>query len=66
MASLGEITKVLGTVDGEKRQMGPTHTIAIRIEVLTAGGPEFLEISQSAALELVEELTKRLRVRGCL
>lgn len=66
MKTFSQITKIHGTDDGAPPQTGPTHTIPILIEVQTVLGRDFLEISQSAAVELVEELSKRLRVRGFL
>jgi hypothetical protein len=66
MQMIGQITKIDRVSEGERPQMGPISTIPFQIEVQTSAGPSVLEISQTAALELVEELSKRLRVRGCL
>jgi hypothetical protein len=66
MYSIGLITRIGPVTDGPKPQMGPEHTIPLFVEVQTSGGPGSLELSQGAALELVEALSQRLKARGCL
>jgi hypothetical protein len=66
MKTLGLIIGAGPVADGPKPQMGPIHTIPLRVEVRTDGGPGALELSQDGALELVAELSTHLRARGCL
>lgn len=66
MSDLGPITKILRITVGAKPQMGPILTTPIRIEVQTPAGQKVLEISQTAAFELVAELSKHLRARDFL
>jgi hypothetical protein len=66
MVSVGLITKILKVHDGDKPQMGPTHTTPIKIEALSHGTSVFLEMSQEAALEIVQRLSGHLKERGCL
>ena len=66
MQFVGPITKIGPISDGPKPRGGPEHTIPLFVEAQTTGGPARLELSQSAALELVAELSKRLIARGCL
>jgi hypothetical protein len=64
MQSIGLIVSIGPISAGEKPQMGPIHTIPFRIEVHTAAGQAVLELTQSAAVELVEQLSIYLRAHG--
>jgi hypothetical protein len=66
MQFIGQVVRILRISDGQKPQMGPIPAIPFLIEVQTSGGQGLVEISQDAALELVIELSKHLRVRGSL
>jgi hypothetical protein len=62
--SIGQITKIVAVSDGPKPQIGPIHTVPLEIEVQTSGGPDFLEISEDAAIALVGALRRRLQARN--
>jgi hypothetical protein len=61
--SIGQITQIKGITEGATPPFGPRPT-PFRIEVLTTGGTEFLEISPPAAAELQEALGQKLRARA--
>ena len=66
----GLITRVGEVKDGPLPQMGPARGKSISVEIGTASTPagQFIEmeISQDAAVELVQRLTACLKDRGCL
>lgn len=59
----GVITKIVQVTDGARPQTGPISTIPIQIEAETLADQMVLEISTTAAAELVEALSKVLRGR---
>jgi hypothetical protein len=64
MPSIGLITDIIYTTDGQPPQMGPTRAIPFLLEVETTGGRAFLEISQDAAVKLRAELGNSLQGSG--
>ena len=65
MQSIGLITKIGLITSGDIPQMGPIGTIPFRIEVQTVTGDQgALELTQIAAVELVEQLGIYLRTHG--
>jgi len=54
----------ISITEGPKAQADSTNTIPFRIEVQTAGGTGVLELTQSAATELVKEIGVYLQAHG--